>query len=61
MEKRLIDAGDLMRFYGLPRVRAYKILNDASLPVIKLGRRLYVRAEDFEAWLDTQRAGVAGV
>lgn len=50
----LLDAADLMELYGLSRVRAYQILNDVSLPVIRLGRRLFVRRTDFENWLDSQ-------
>ncbi len=53
-QKILLDASDLMREYGFPRVRTYQILNDASLPIIHLGRRLFVRRSDFEAWLDKQ-------
>lgn len=59
-QKKLLGAHDLIDSYRLSRVKAYQILNDKSLPVIRLGRRLFVRAADFEAWLDTQRAGGAG-
>ena len=54
MAKILLDANDIQSEYGLPRVRTYAILNDTSLPVIRLGRRLFVRREDFEKWLDQQ-------
>ena len=53
-EKLLLTNNDLQNSYGIPRVRVYQILNDKSLPVIHLGRRLYVRRSDFEEWLDKQ-------
>lgn len=55
MEKKLmIGADEFINEYGFSRVRAYQVLHDASLPVIRLGRRLFVRRSDFEAWLDRQ-------
>lgn len=56
MEKKLlIGANELMDEYGFSRVRAYQILNDKTLPVIRLGRRLFVRKEQFESWLNTKQ------
>ena len=56
MEKKLlIGANELMDEYGLSRVRAYQILNDKTLPVIRLGRRLFVRKEEFETWLNKKQ------
>lgn len=55
MEKKLmIGADEFINEYGFSRVRAYQVLHDSSLPVIRLGRRLFVRRADFEAWLDRQ-------
>lgn len=54
MSTLLIDAKDLISLYGFSRVRAYQVLNDHTLPVIRLGRRLFVRRSDFETWLDRQ-------
>ena len=53
--KTLLDAKDLMRLYGLSRVRTYELLNDKTVPVIRLGRRLFVRRTDFEKWLDAKQ------
>lgn len=53
--RTLLDAKDLMNQYKLSRVKTYQILNDKTLPVIRLGRRLFVRKEDFEAWLNTKQ------
>lgn len=57
--RTLLDAKDLMQQYGLSRVKTYQLLNDKTLPVIRLGKRLFVRKSDFEKWLDTKqvRAG----
>ncbi len=57
--RTLLDAKDLMQQYGLSRVKTYQLLNDRTLPVIRLGRRLFVRKSDFEKWLDAKqvRAG----
>ncbi len=57
MEKKLmIGAEEFINEYGFSRVRAYQVLHDSSLPVIRLGRRLFVRRVDFEKWLDDQSA-----
>lgn len=53
--RTLLDAKDLMNQYKLSRVKTYQILNDKTLPVIRLGRRLFVRKEDFESWLNTKQ------
>ena len=56
MEKKLlIGSNELQTEYHFPRTRAYQILNDKTLPVIRLGHRLYVRLDDFERWLDEKR------
>ena len=55
-KKQMLDAQDLQsNEYGFSRVRAYQILNDKTLPVIRLGRRLFVRRSDFEKWLDSKQ------
>lgn len=56
-KKQMLNAQDLQSKddYGFSRVRAYQILNDKTLPVIRLGRRLYVRRSDFEKWLDAKQ------
>ncbi len=54
-QRTMIEAKDLMQQYGLSRVKTYQILNDKTLPVIHLGRRLFVRRSDFEKWLDAKQ------
>lgn len=53
--RTLLDAKDLMQLYGLSRVKTYQLLNDKTMPVIRLGRRLFVRRTDFEKWLDAKQ------
>ena len=54
MEKKaILETKDLRSEYGFSRTMAYLIMNDKTLPVIHLGRRLFVRRCDFEKWLDT--------
>ena len=56
MEKKLlIGANEIRSEYGQSRTRAYEILNDKTLPVIRIGKRLYVRRESFEKWLDEKQ------
>ena len=52
--KALLGANDLIEMYGISRVKAYQILNDKTLPVIRLGKRLFVRRDSFEKWLDAK-------
>lgn len=54
-QRTLIDAKDLMQQYGLSRVKTYQLLNDKTMPVIRLGRRLFIRKNDFEKWLDAKQ------
>ncbi len=59
-QTRLLNYKDLMTEYRFSRVRAYHILNDKYLPVIRLGMRLFVKRDSFEKWLDSKSAGGAG-
>ena len=58
--KALLGAHDLIELYGLSRVKAYQILNDKTLPVIRLGKRLFVKRDSFEKWLDEKQVGAGG-
>ena len=51
-QKRLIDANDLQREYGLSRIKAYELLNSGLFQVIRLKRRIFVKREVFEKFLD---------
>ena len=50
---KLISAHDLQAApYRFSRTRAYELLNDPRLPVIKLGRRKYLHGPLFDRWLE---------
>lgn len=50
---RLISANDLQRQpYEFSRTRAYELLNDSRLPIIRIGRRKYLHGPLFEKWLE---------
>lgn len=54
-QKVLIRANDLQKDpYNFSRCRAYQLMNDPNLPVIKLGRNKYLHAERFNEWLLNQ-------
>ena len=52
-EKDLLTANDLIA-RGFNRSLAYKLLNRADLPVVRLNGRVYMHRKRFEAWLDEQ-------
>ncbi len=51
-QKRLIDANDIQREYGLSRPKIYGLLNSGLFPVVRLGKRLFVKREVFEKFLE---------
>lgn len=51
-QKRLIDAKDMQQEYGLSRVKVYELLNSGLFPVVRLKRRLFVKREVFEKFLE---------
>ena len=52
---QLMNAKHLMSI-GIPRARAYQLLNTAGLPVVKLGGRKFMVRDRFFKWLDEQAA-----
>lgn len=51
MRDDVYTSGDLQDM-GFSRTKAFEILSDPTLPVIRIGRRKYVRVSDFEAWMN---------
>jgi excisionase family DNA binding protein len=45
-----ITVGEVSRRLNLGRLSIYKMLNDGSLPGIRLGRRWIITRHAFEAW-----------
>ena len=49
----MLTAEDLQDF-GFTRSMAYAFLNRGDIPVIKIGKRKFIRKEKFYEWLETQ-------
>lgn len=49
----MMTAEDLQNF-GFTRSMAYAFLNRRDVPVIRIGKRKFIRREKFYEWLETQ-------
>ena len=49
----MLTAEDLQNF-GFSRSMAYAFLNREDVPVIRIGKRKFIRKEKFLAWLEEQ-------
>ena len=49
----IMTAEDLQNF-GFTRSMAYAFLNRKDVPVIKIGKRKFIRKEKFYEWLEVQ-------
>ena len=49
----MLTADDLQNF-GFTRSMAYAFLNREDVPVIKIGKRKFIRREKFYEWLEEQ-------
>lgn len=49
----MLTAEDLQNF-GFTRSMAYAFLNREDVPVIRIGKRKFIRKEKFYEWLETQ-------
>ena len=49
----MMTAEDLQNF-GFTRSMAYAFLNREDVPVIKIGKRKFIRKEKFYEWLEAQ-------
>lgn len=49
----MMTAEDLQNF-GFTRSMAYAFLNREDVPVIRIGKRKFIRREKFYEWLETQ-------
>ncbi len=49
----MLTADDLQNF-GLTRAMAYAFLNRKDVPVIRIGKRKFIRKEKFYEWLEKQ-------
>ena len=53
----MLTAEDLQNF-GFTRSMAYAFLNRGDVPVIKIGKRKFIRKEKFYEWLEEQERSV---
>ena len=51
----MLTAEDLQNF-GFTRSMAYAFLNREDVPVIKIGKRKFIRKEKFYEWLEEQES-----
>lgn len=51
-ERRLLDRKDITDTRGIPERFARRLLNERRLPVVKLGRRIFVWSHDLDAYLE---------
>ena len=51
-EPRLLDRKGITDTRGIPERFARRILNERRLPVVKLGRRIFVWSNDLDAYLE---------
>lgn len=59
MSERKIDYPEMMtaedlQNFGFTRSMAYAFLNREDVPVIKIGKRKFIRREKFYEWLEEQ-------
>lgn len=59
MSERKIDYPEMMtaedlQNFGLTRSMAYAFLNREDVPVIRVGKRKFIRREKFYEWLEAQ-------
>lgn len=46
---------------GLSRAMAYRLMHREDMPVVVIGRRRFLKRDDFLNWLDCQREGGADI
>jgi hypothetical protein len=50
--RRLLDRVAITEYRGIPERYARRILNERRVPVVKLGRRVFVWTHDLDAYLE---------
>ena len=56
LQRRVYVPEDLMPLLGIGRSTAYNLVNQASFPTIRVGRKLLIPRDAFERWLEAQTA-----
>jgi excisionase family DNA binding protein len=50
--RRLLDRKGITEYSGIPERFARRLLNERRLPLVKLGRRVFVWTDDLDAYLE---------
>ena len=53
-EKKILSVGELAKYLGISRPKAYDLAHRSDFPTIKLGKRILVPIKQLEAWLEKQ-------
>jgi excisionase family DNA binding protein len=57
----MLTSGELQSWLGLGRTKIFALLNDPDpdrgIPNIRVGRRIIIRRQDVEDWLERNRYG----
>jgi excisionase family DNA binding protein len=54
-DDRLLRAGELALRLGVSRAKVYRLMQDGTLPTIRIGGSVRVPARDLEDWLNSQK------
>jgi excisionase family DNA binding protein len=52
LDRRLLDCKGITEYRGISERFARRLLNERRLPVVKLGRRIFVWSHDLDAYLE---------
>lgn len=50
-EKVMLNIQDIMQIVGIGRDKAYEIMHSNQFPVKKIGKKMFVHKDVFDAWL----------
>jgi excisionase family DNA binding protein len=59
LDRRLLDCKGITEYRGISERFARRLLNERRLPVVKLGRRIFVWSHDLDAYLEANTLPVA--
>ncbi|MGH7800996.1 MAG: helix-turn-helix domain-containing protein [Thermodesulfobacteriota bacterium] len=52
MDKKMISLKEASEIFGIPKWTLYKMSALRQFPIIKLGRKVYIKVSEFESWLN---------
>ena len=59
--KKYLTPKDIEQKLGLSHSTVSKLINTKGFPATRIGRSIFVKAEDFEAFMDTYRTKQVGI